>query len=147
MIPIEYRDQLRTDLEFGRLLRLGAIAAQFALIVAAFRLTNIETDAVELILTLALGGFLVHHFLPAAWRQSFFAALSVASVPMVFGWEHGAWLLGMGGLLIALCHLPVALWARVVLVLLAAGAMAAARVKVLPWVSPYIPGTIWPILG
>ena len=41
-----YGDQLRADLEFGRLLRLGVIAALFTLIVAAFRLTNIEHDGV-----------------------------------------------------------------------------------------------------
>ena len=139
-------DQLRADLAIGRLLRLGAIAGQFALIVAAIRLLNIETQAFELVATVALGGFLIHHFLPAAWRQTFFAALSVASVLMVFGWGDGAWLLGMGGLLIALCHLPVAFRVRIALVLLAAGAMAAERVQALPWASP-VPTVIWPILG
>ena len=142
-----YFDQLRTDLEFGRLLRLGVITVQFALVVAAIRLLNVESNAFELVVTVALGGFLVHHFLPAAWRQTFFAALSVASVLMVFGWEDGAWLLGMGGLLIALCHLPVALWVRVALVLSLAGAMAAARVDALPWISGRIPVEIWPVLG
>lgn len=144
--PLSYMDQLRTNLEFGRLLRLGVIAAEFALIVAAIRVSNIETESFELILTVALGGFLVHHFLPAAWRQNFFAALSVASVPMVFGWEQGTWLLVMGGVLIALCHLPVAMWARIALVLLTAAVMAATRTQVLPWAS-YIPAAIWPILG
>ena len=141
-----YSNQLRADLDFNRLLRLGVIAAEFALIVAAFRLTNIETTSFELIATVALAGFLFHHFLPEGWRQSFFAALSVASVLLVFGWAHGAWLLGMGVLLIALCHLPVAVWMRVILVVLAAVVMAAERKQLLPWVSP-IPTTIWPILG
>lgn len=142
-----YRDQFRADLKLGRLFRLGVISLEFALIVAAIRLTNIETDAFELIVTVALGGFLIHHFLPAAWRLNFFAALSVASVPLVFGWENGAWLLGMGGLLIALCHLPVSFWARIALILMVTVAMAAARKQILPWVSPYIPTAIWPILG
>ena len=142
-----YVEQLRGDLAYARLLRLAVIAAQFALIVAAIRLSNIESEAVELVLTLALGGFLVHHFLPAGWRQSFFAALSVASVPLIFGWEQGIWLLGLGGLLIALCHLPAALWVRVALVLAMGAAMAAARVRALPGISTAIPATIWPILG
>jgi hypothetical protein len=145
--PQSYVEQLRADLGYGRLFRLGLIVAQFALIVAAIRLSNIETDAFELVLTLALGGFLVHHFLPAAWRLGFFAALSVASVPLIFGWEQGVWLLGLGCLLIGLCHLPVALWVRVALVLLAGGAMAAARAQALPEVSGAIPTAIWPILG
>lgn len=142
-----YKDQLRADLEFSRLLRLGVISVEFALILAAIRLTNIESGAFELIMTVALGGFLAHHFLPAAWRLNFFAALSVVSVPLVFGWENGAWLLCMGGLLIALCHLPVSFWARIVLILLVAVAMATARKQILPWVSPYIPTAIWPIFG
>lgn len=142
-----YKDQLRADLEVGRLLRLGVISVEFALIVAAIRLTNIESGAFELILSVALGGFLAHHFLPESWRLNFFAALSVASVPLVFGWENGAWLLCMGGLLIALCHLPISFWSRITLILLAAVAMAAARKQILPWVSPYIPTVIWPIFG
>ena len=142
-----YREQLRSELESGRLLRLCVIAAEFALIVAAIRLLNIETSSFELVVTMALGGFLVHHFLPASWRQTFFAMLSVASVLVVFGWGYGAWMLGMGGLLIALCHLPVAWGLRVALVLLVAAAMAAARVQVLPVVSSSIPTSVWPILG
>jgi hypothetical protein len=89
----------------------------------------------------------VHHFLPAAWRQDFFAALSVASVPMVFGWHDGTWLLAAGGLLIALCHLPVPMRWRIVLLLLAGGTLAAERLQVLPTASPTMPSSIWPILG
>lgn len=144
--PPTYGDQLRADLTFDRLLRLSVITAEFALVIVAFRLTNIETPTFELIATVALGGFLFHHFLPAVWRQSFFAALSVASVPLVLGWEQGAWLLGLGCLLIATCHLPMAGWVRIGLVLLGAMAMAADRAQVLPWNSP-IPTAIWPILG
>ena len=58
---------------------------------------------------------MVHHFLPMAWRQTFFGLLSVASVLLVFGGVQGAWVLGLGGLLIAVCHLPVPFAARLVL--------------------------------
>jgi hypothetical protein len=142
-----YLEQLRAELQAGRLVRLGVIAAEFALIVAAIRLLNVESNAFEMIATVALGGFLVHHFLPAAWRLNFFAALSVASVLLVFGWANGAWLLAFGGLLIALCHLPLALWMRVAVIVLAVGAMAAMRTEMVPWISPYVPTIIWPILG
>ncbi len=145
--PQSYGEQLRYELKFDRLLRLCVITGQFALVVAAFRLLNIETKAFELVLTLALGGFLVHHFLPAAWRQGFFAALSVASVPMVFGWRDGTWILATGGLLIAICHLPVAMRWRIALLLLAGGALAAERMQALPSGSATMPASIWPILG
>jgi D-alanyl-lipoteichoic acid acyltransferase DltB (MBOAT superfamily) len=141
-----YRAQLRKDLELGRLLRLGVIVAELALVAVAIRLANIETRAFESVLMLALGGFLVHHFLPATWRINFFAALSMATVPLVFGWEAGMWLLAIGGTLIALCHLPVAFWLRIALVASAGLALALARKQVLPQLAA-IPTIIWPILG
>jgi hypothetical protein len=142
----DYRDQLRTELKADRLVRLGAITVEFALIVVAVRLLNIESWSFEQVLTLAFGGFLVNHFLPAAWRLTFFAGLSITSVLLIFGWHQGAWLLAMGGILIALCHLPVALPARIALILLVAAAMALEREQLMPWGSS-VPSTIWPILG
>ena len=83
-----YWDQLRADLALPRLVRLGVIAAEFALIVAAVRLINIETPLFELVMTLALGGFLVHHFLPGLLRGAFSGARSLVS---------GRWWGGGGG--------------------------------------------------
>jgi D-alanyl-lipoteichoic acid acyltransferase DltB (MBOAT superfamily) len=143
---VGYRAQLRRDLELGRLLRLAVIVVELALVAVAIRLANIETRAFESVLMLALGGFLVHHFLPAAWRINFFAALSIASAPLVFGWEAGMWLLAAGGLLIAICHLPVAFWIRIALMAAVGLALALARKQALPQLSA-IPTVIWPILG
>ena len=100
-----YWAQVRHDLTFGRLLRLGTIVIELTLVAVAVRLLNIESPAFESVLTLALGGFLIHHFLPVPWRISFFAALSVATVPLVFGWQAGTWLLAFGGLLLSLIHI------------------------------------------
>ena len=141
-----YWEQVRHDLTFGRLLRLGTIIIELTLVAVAVRLLNIESPAFESVLTLALGGFLIHHFLPVPWRISFFAALSVATVPLVFGWKAGTWLIAFGGLLIALCHIPVAFRVRVALIVALALALAVARKQVLP-VFAAIPPTIWPILG
>jgi alginate O-acetyltransferase complex protein AlgI len=141
-----YREQVRLELGWGRLVRFGVILAEFALLVAAVRLLNIESRSFELVLTLALAGFVVHHFLPAAWRPAFFAGLSVASVLLVFGWEQGGWLLAMGCVLIALCHLPVGFAVRIGLIVLVAGVMAAERRQLLPG-GGAVPSAIWPILG
>jgi hypothetical protein len=142
----DYRRQLAVELEPARLLRFVVIFLEFALVVAAIRLLNIESNSFESVLTLALGGFVVNHFLPAQWRHTFFAGLSLASVLLVFGVLQGAWLLILGVVLIALCHLPVPFRVRIVLVLLAATAMAFERVGMIP-IGPSVPGTIWPILG
>ncbi len=141
-----YWEQVRSDLTVSRLLRLGIIVFELALVAVAVRLLNIESPAFESVLTLALAGFLVHHFLPASWRIAFFAALSMATVPLVFGWQAGMWLLALGGLLIALCHIPVAFHVRVALIVALALALALARKQVLPLLAA-IPPTIWPILG
>jgi D-alanyl-lipoteichoic acid acyltransferase DltB (MBOAT superfamily) len=142
-----YWEQLNADLEPARLLRLGAIALQFGLVVVAIRLTNLESGAFELLATMALLGFLVHHFLPLEQKRQFFAALSVASVPLVFGWEVGLWLLAMGGVLIALCHLPLPFRLRVALVIAVVLGYAAERAHMLPIALPPVPAAVWPILG
>jgi hypothetical protein len=141
-----YLEQLRRDLTLDRLFRLAIITMELVLVAVAVMLFNVESPAFESVLTLALGGFLIHHFLPSSWRITFFAALSLTSVPLVFGWEAGMWLLSLGGLLIALCHLPIALWKRVALLAAVGLVLAIARKEVLPHLSA-IPTTIWPILG
>ncbi len=102
----DYADEIRAELKVVRLFPFAVIALEFALIVCAVCFSNVETDFLEPVLKLALGGFVVHHFLPMAWRQPFFGLLSVASVLLLFGGVQGAWLLGLGGLLIASATCP-----------------------------------------
>ena len=157
-----YREWLRRELSLGRLTQLTVVTMEFALLVAAIRILNIESESFERVLTLALGGFLVNHYLPAPWRVTFFAALSVASVYLVFGVGDATWLLGLGLLLIGLCHLPAPFWMRAALMLATAGGLAAARAQLVPWLAfpaaagdaggvagtvSLVPTTIWPILG
>ena len=61
--------------------------------------------------------------LPSAGSSSL---LSLAGIVPVFGCRDGAWLLAAGLTLIGLCHLPVALTWRVIVLLVAAGACFAA---------------------
>ena len=144
----KYLEQTFAELKINRLLPFAVIALEFALVVGAVCISNVDTDFFELVLKLALGGFVVHHFLPMAWRQPFFGLLSMASVLLVFGGVQGPWLLGLGGLLIALCHVPLAFWARVAIVFAVACALALSRVKALPSLGDSgIPATVWPILG
>jgi len=145
--PRSYRDELRAKIGATALLQVFVITVEFALIVAAIGLLNIESSAFALVLAISLGGFLVHHFLPAAWRWCFFAVLSVTSVLAVMGWHHGGVLLGIGTVFIALCHLPIAMWARVGLVLIMACILAALRSQAVAWSPDGIPGTVWPVLG
>ena len=126
------------------LLRFGLTAFQFGLLVLVVRAFQLESRACLQVMVLAWGGFVVTHFLPARLRMPFFAGLSVASVLLVLDLEAGAWLLGLGLLMIGAAHAPVAHGARVALVLLIGVGLAVLRAGVAeaPW-----PSAIWPILG
>ena len=124
---------------------LAWVALQLGVILLLARAFNLESPAFYgIVLPLTAGGFLVHHWLPRAWQPWFFAALSVAGVFLIFGVVGGAWLVGVGLGLIALCHLPIPFRWRMVVILLAAAGLVAMRATWLP--TPW-PGAIWPILG
>jgi hypothetical protein len=81
----------------------------------------------QYIMPLTLGGFVVHHFLPKAYRLTFFLLLSLAGFLLIFGLVNGAWLIGLGLALVGLCHLPIAFGGRVVILLLATALLAFLR--------------------
>jgi D-alanyl-lipoteichoic acid acyltransferase DltB (MBOAT superfamily) len=124
--------------------RFAVLVCQLGLLLIVLRQFQIESNAFLRIAALAFGGFVVHYFLPMRFRLPFFALLSVAAIAVVFDFAGAAWLIGLGLILIGICHLPVAMWVRVV-VLLATGSLLAllrADFVTAPW-----PQAIWPILG
>jgi D-alanyl-lipoteichoic acid acyltransferase DltB (MBOAT superfamily) len=124
---------------------LAWVGVQVGVILLLARAFHLESPAFyNIVLPLAAGGFLVHHWLPRRYQLWFFVALSVAGMLLVFGLVSGAWLVGIGLGLIALCHVPVAFRWRIVLILVAAGVLMAMRTRWLP--APW-PGAIWPVLG
>jgi hypothetical protein len=117
---------------------------QLALVVLVVHLYDIEGDTFRKVTYLTAGGFAINLLLPLAWRLKFFVTLSIAAILWVFGLADGAWLLGLGLVLIAACHLPLSFAARVVVLIVLAAGFAALRagVAATPWT-----GAIWPILG
>ncbi len=105
---------------------------------------EIEGPAFLRLFVLASAGFVVNLLLPVAWRLPFFVLLSLFGVFLVFEPADGAWLIGCGLLLIALCHLPVPPAARAIILLLTGGLLAASRAGAIasPWSA-----VLWPILG
>jgi hypothetical protein len=79
------------------------------------------------VLCLAAGGFLVHAGLPARFRLGFFCLLSLGGLLFFLGWPNGAWVLTLGGGLIAVCYLPLPWGLRVAGLCLAAFALTLAR--------------------
>jgi hypothetical protein len=124
----------------GRAVGFLLVALQLALVLAAVRLFDIAAQNHFVpVLCIAVGGFLVHAWLPARFRAAFFGLLSLGGILFVLGWPHGAWLIGIGGGLIAVCYLPIPLTLRVTLIALAALALSMLRLEH-DW--PF-----WPVLG
>ncbi|MEF8699893.1 MAG: hypothetical protein V5B33_11365 [Candidatus Accumulibacter sp. UW20] len=120
------------------------VALQLGLVLLLLRQFQIESAAFRLLSVLAFAGFVVHAFLPLSARLPFFAGLSLLSIPLTLGLVNGAWLVGIGFVLIAVCHLPVSFRVRGSLLLLLGAVLILQRARLLP--TPWSEA-IWPILG
>lgn len=125
-------------------LMFGCLAAQLACLVIVIKRFNLESPAFLQLSMLMLVGFSIHYWLPLRFRLSFFLVLSLAGLVLVLGTTQAAWLVGIGMILIGICHLPVPSWIRVALLVAAAGLLTAMRVE---WIPTPWPVAIWPILG
>lgn len=123
-----------------RLTNVLLVTVQLVLIGGLIDLFEIESQRYLLAMYgLVVCGFVVHVWLPNGVRPGFFAILSAASVPFILGLSHGLIVLGIGGVLIVLCLLPIRLFWRATLLTVAGALLVALRFR---WPSP-----IWPVLG
>ena len=105
-----------------------SIAIQLGLIVLVIGQFDLENQVFyDRIVVLAFYGFLIHYFLPSHYRLPFFLLLSVAGISAVFGFPNGAWLIGIGLVLIGICHLPIPFSIRIGLLVLAGVSLASLR--------------------
>src|SRR5919198_3598035 len=113
----------------SRLRAFAVVSAQMALVVLLVWSFEIEEQKHFFpVLCLAAGGFVVHAWLPERFRAGLFALLSLAGIVLVLGGFNGAAVIGLGVGLIAVCHLPLPVRFRAVLLLLAGVALAMFRV-------------------
>ena len=119
-------------------------ALQFGLLLLVILAYEIEGDAFGTLATVAFAGFLIHHFLPLAYRLPFFVCLSLVGTVLVLGLATAAWVFGIGLTLIGLCHLPATHSLRILL-LIAFGACLAWMRSHVP--ASTIPAEVWPTLG
>ncbi len=129
---------------WSNLLRYFGIAFQLGLLLLIVREFQLESQAFMYLVMIALIGFMIHTHLPIRFRLPFFALLSLVGILMVLGMSAGLWLIGLGLVLIMICHIPIPFWARVVTLLVVGGGLVLVRMELLP--SPWS-GAIWPILG
>jgi hypothetical protein len=126
-------------------LKFLSVVAQLGLLVLISQRFTLESAAwYRQVLPLALYGFILHYLLPRPYRLPFFVLLSLAGLVGVLGLEKAAWVVGLGGGLIALCHLPVPFAVRLGLVGLAGALLITLRAG---WLASPWPSAIWPIFG
>jgi hypothetical protein len=124
----------------ARLRAFALVCLQLALLLLVVRRFDLESEKYFFpVLCMAAGGFAVHAWLPRRLRPGFFVLLSLAGTLFVLGWPNGAWVIGIGAGLIALCRLPVPLPVRVALLVVAGAQLAALRVQ--------FPLPFWPVLA
>ncbi|HXE57642.1 MAG TPA: SGNH/GDSL hydrolase family protein [Gemmatimonadales bacterium] len=134
----------RTRLGLPELTKLATVALQVGLVVLLAHQLRLESVAAVRLLTLGAAGWLVHALLPFRYRLPWFLLLSLAGIGLVLPPVAAVWLVGIGLVLVATCHLPVAFGLRVGLLVAAALVLAALRAQLVP--SP-VPPAVWPILG
>ena len=120
------------------------VGVQLLLVLVLLRQFQIEGKAFVELAAYSFAGFAVHAFLPLRWRLPFFALLSLGSIALVLGAANAAWIITIGAALVGICHLPVSVRLRTLLLLAAGGLLMAQRAAWLP-----IPWSeaIWPVLG
>lgn len=126
------------------LLKCMTVTVELALMVLLIKAYRLESAAFHDVMFLLVVTFPVHHLLPKAFRLPLFAAISIASVIIVFGWATGSWLIAISVAFIGLCHLPVPFRARVVLICCAGLVLAALRTD---WIQADWLRAIWPVVG
>src|SRR5437899_4159056 len=94
------------------------ILVQLGLLTLLLRQFQIESAAFIRLALLAFCGFAVHALLPMRFRLPFFVALSLAGTVLVLDIVNSVWILGIGLVLIGICHLPVSFWIRGLLLLI-----------------------------
>src|SRR5262245_40941669 len=121
-----------------------SIIVQLGLLMLVLRQFQIENSAFLQLALLTFAGFVVHAVLPMPYRLPFFLVLSLAGIGFVLGVTNGLWLVGIGLVLIGICHLPLTSAVRTALLLLVGGLLVVLRVDWLhaPWSQ-----AVWPILG
>lgn len=132
--------------EWSRSVRqLVPIALEVGILVLVFRGFALENPAFyEILGPLVLVGFVAHELTPARYRPAFFLSLSLAALYLLMGATDSLWLVTIGVLLVATCHLPLRFGLRALLLLVMAVLLAGMRVGevAFPWSD-----AVWPILG
>ncbi|MBK8900840.1 MAG: hypothetical protein IPM53_06650 [Anaerolineaceae bacterium] len=131
-------DRVKWSKFFGVLFQLGLLT----LIIRQFELEN-QAFYHNLSL-LIFYSFIIHYFLPAQLRLTYFLLISLAAILGVFGLSAGLPMIVFGLGLIAICHLPIPFIMRALLLLATGVVFALMHLGV---ITTSLSGAIWPVLA
>jgi alginate O-acetyltransferase complex protein AlgI len=120
------------------------VLAHLGLLLAVFKVFNIEGRAFQLLVAMSLAALPVHYLLAYRWKRPFFIAVSVVALFWIFGGVTAGCVLALAALLIGTCYLPIAWYARAGLVAAIAVALALARPETN---AAIVPDNVWPVLA
>jgi D-alanyl-lipoteichoic acid acyltransferase DltB (MBOAT superfamily) len=123
---------------------IALISCQLILVLLVINQFQLENRTFFRVMLLSTVGFVVHALLPLHYRLPVFTLLSLASIMVALGPVDGSYLVVLGLVLIAICHLPVRLAVRIVLLLGTSALFAVWRMQLLP--APWSVA-IWPLLA
>ena len=135
---------LRQTAAWPAVAQYSLLLTQLALAALVVWIYAIEGTTFFRVFVLASVGFAINLALPLQHRLPFFVGLSLVGAVAVFGAVDAAWMVGCGLVLVSICHLPLSLGWRVVLLVLAGAGLAVMRAGLVA--SPWSAG-VWPILG
>jgi D-alanyl-lipoteichoic acid acyltransferase DltB (MBOAT superfamily) len=145
--PADAATQPRVDPREARstrdLVRFGALLAQLALLLLAFRAYHLETPAFLLLSATAFGGFAVHYWLPFRVKEVFTIGLSLAVAYLILEPLTATLIIGIGLAFYAIAASPLPYsWKLTAIIAVAVGLMAGRVAEV-----GFIPAQFWPIFG
>jgi hypothetical protein len=136
-----------TDPRAGRattdILKFGFLLGQLAVVLFVFRELRLEEPAFLRLAAIAFAGFAVHYWLPFAWKEPFWIALSLGGAFVLLDVVPAALVIGIGLAIFGIVASPLPYRARVGLVIGLAAVLMYGRAT-LGFGVPY---QVWPVLG
>lgn len=133
-VPVSFWNRSKS---IGKFISTLVLLGLLWLVVSLFHLE--EQLALEQLMPMLVGGFVIHSILPQSFRMHFFIGLTWISAMILFGIKDGAILIGIAIAMIGVTYIPVSYSLRQILVLLAGGVLALFKLNILPqWVPSNI---------
>ena len=126
-------------------LRFTTLLLQASLLYLVVRAYELESAAFhDFLFGIIVTGFVMQHFVAARNRMALFVALSIAAMLCILGPANGLIALGIGLVLIGICHLPISLLWRAGLLVSAGAGLAGVRAG---WIPNDRVEAVLPIVG